>query len=243
MENAIFFLSLNTAVSGFSIKVGTVIAIQKEFVQQLEMGEKALKTYIIFLHIYVSLITVNIVIMIIRSARYHLLLASNSTFMTDSLYLGTNQKNTTYLTPIGAVICQIDTNFSQFQSLNMLPFYIRLEHLKLIYYSLFSIFSKSYLTQAQFASFSYFHIYLPPKFDSNYFGILLQKIVKPYDHEKVTSAIGKLLQKHKPIRHCFMMSRKYLSCSFVNKVYDNYNKVSYLQNKNIITWKSLFRRK
>ena len=78
------------------------------------MGEKALKTYIIFLHIYVSLITGNIVIMIIRSARYHLLLASNSTFMTDSLYLGANQKNTTYLTPIGAVICQIDTNFSQF---------------------------------------------------------------------------------------------------------------------------------
>ena len=30
------------------------------------------------------------------------------------------------------------------------------------------------------------------------------------------------------------MSRKKLSCSFVNKIYDNYNRVSYLQNnKNI----------
>ena len=36
---------------------------------------------------HVSIITVNILITIIRFVRYHLLLASNSTFMTDFLYL------------------------------------------------------------------------------------------------------------------------------------------------------------
>ena len=41
------------------------------------------------------------------------------------------------------------------------------------------------------------------------------------------------------------MSRKNLSCSFVNNVYDNYNKISYLQrNKKCYNnLKSLFRRK
>ena len=40
---------------------------------------------------HVFVITGNILITIIRFARYHLLLASNSTFMTDSMYLGTIQ--------------------------------------------------------------------------------------------------------------------------------------------------------
>ena len=39
----------------------------------------------------VSVIIGNIVIAIIRFARNHVLLASNSTFMTDSMYLGTIQ--------------------------------------------------------------------------------------------------------------------------------------------------------
>ena len=37
---------------------------------------------------HVSVITVNILITIIRFARYHLLLASSRTFITDSMYLG-----------------------------------------------------------------------------------------------------------------------------------------------------------
>ena len=41
--------------------------------------------------LYVSIITGNILIMIIRFTCYHLLLASNSVFMTDSMYLGTIQ--------------------------------------------------------------------------------------------------------------------------------------------------------
>ena len=40
---------------------------------------------------HVSAITGNILITIIRFALYHLPLASNSTFMTDSMYLGTFQ--------------------------------------------------------------------------------------------------------------------------------------------------------
>ena len=40
---------------------------------------------------HVSVITENILIKIIRFARYHLFLASNSTFMTDSMHLGTIQ--------------------------------------------------------------------------------------------------------------------------------------------------------
>ena len=40
---------------------------------------------------HVSVITGNILITMIRFSRYHLLLASNSTFMTDSMYLGTIQ--------------------------------------------------------------------------------------------------------------------------------------------------------
>ena len=75
--------------------------------------------------------------------------------MTDSLYSGTIQiwqnlnEHHYYLTLTKSVICQIDANYSPFQSLNMLPFHIRLERLKLIYYSL------------KFASFSYLHMYLP----------------------------------------------------------------------------------
>ena len=49
-----------------------------------------------------------------------------------------------YLTLTKSVICQMDANCSPFQWLNMLPFHIRLEHLKLIYQSLVSTFFKCY---------------------------------------------------------------------------------------------------
>ena len=65
------------------------------------------------------------------------------------------------LTQTKSVICQLDAIFSPFQLLNMLPFQIRLEQLKLIYYSLISNFSKYCLKLAQFASFSYLQMYLP----------------------------------------------------------------------------------
>ena len=67
-------------------------------------------------------------------------------FMTDSQYIGTIHIGWNlnecyyYLTSNKSEICQIDANFTPFQSLNMLPLHIRLEHLKLTYYSLISIF-------------------------------------------------------------------------------------------------------
>ena len=149
--------------------IGILIAIQKKLVQLHEMGtqiksslllmlhnkfiftasficlqssflfqhvKKAMKTCIILLH--VSVIKRNILVNIIKFTRYHLLLSSNSAFMTDSLYSSTIQMNSTIITS-KSLICQIDTNISTFQPLNMLLFHIRLEHLKLIYYSLISI--------------------------------------------------------------------------------------------------------
>ena len=58
-------------------------------------------------------------------------------------------------------ICQIDTNCSPFHSLNMFPSRIRLEHLKLIYYSLISIFFKHHFKTSTFSSFSYLHMHAP----------------------------------------------------------------------------------
>ena len=56
----------------------------------------------------------------------------------------------------------------------MLPFYIRLERLKLTYYSLISNFSKYYFKTGILCShFLSSHIFTALEFDKNYFGILL----------------------------------------------------------------------
>ena len=90
---------------------------------------------------HVSVITGNRKLPIITKIRFppcHPRLASSSTFMTDSMYLGIIQiwwnlnEHYCYLISIKSVIWQIDTNCSPLQSLNMLPFYIRLGRLKLI---------------------------------------------------------------------------------------------------------------
>ena len=76
--------------------------------------------------------------MIIRFAGHHLL-ASSSSFMTDSMYLGTIQsfrnfsKQYYYLISTTSMIWQIDANCSLLHSLSILPFYLWLEHSKLIY--------------------------------------------------------------------------------------------------------------
>ena len=95
-------------------------------------------------------------------------------------------------------------------------------------------FSKNYFKTGTICLLFYFHMYL-------WFGILLWKIVK----KNISKTINqKIFRKYNPIRHYFVMSRKWLSCPFANEVYDNYNKVSYLQeSKNAITWKPLFKRK
>ena len=46
--------------------------------------------------------------------------------------------------------------------------------------------------------------HLLPKFDSDQFGILLWKIIKPRDHNETKLSIGKILRKYKPIRHYFV---------------------------------------
>ena len=104
-----FWYFLNIALRKFSnSNIGRVNAIQKNFVYLHRMDE--------------------------------LFLASNSTFMTDSKYLSTIQicqnlnEHYHYLVLTTSVILQIDADCSPFQSLNMFPFHIRLENLKLIYY-------------------------------------------------------------------------------------------------------------
>ena len=80
------------------------------------------------------------------------------------------------------MICQIDSNCTPFQSLNTLPFHIRLECLKLIYYSLKSIFFIYYFkTGTCYLFFLSSPVFIVLEFDSNYFDVLLWKIVKPQD--------------------------------------------------------------
>ena len=129
---------------------------------------------------HISVVTGNVLMSIIRFACYSLLLAFYSSFMPDFKYLRTIQiwRNLDeyyyYLTSIKSVAFQIDANCFPFQSLNLLPCKIRLEHLKLIYYSLLSIFSKFYFKPSTLCLlFLSSHVFNSLEFDSNYFGILL----------------------------------------------------------------------
>ena len=147
-----------------------------------------------------------------RFIHYHLLITSNSTFMTHSQFLVIIQvwwnlnEHKYYLTSTDSVISQIDVNCSPFQSLTMVPFHIRLESLKLIYYSLISHFSLyCFKTGILCLLFSSSHLFTALDFDSNYFGILWKK---PRDHNKIKPPIEKIFPKYKPIRHFFVMFRK-----------------------------------
>ena len=78
------------------------------------------------------------------------------------------------------VICQIHTNCPPFQSLNMLPFHIRPECLKLTYCSLIWFFSRYYFkTGILCLLFLSSHVFPALGLNSNCFGILLWKILKP----------------------------------------------------------------
>ena len=114
-----------------------------------------------------SVITENILITIVRFARYHLLLASNNTFMTDSLYLGTiqicrnlNEHYYYYLISTASVIWQIDANGST----NILGW--------------ISNFSKWYFKTCSISLLLLsLHVSTDLEFDSNYFSTLFWKIV------------------------------------------------------------------
>ena len=52
------------------------------------------------------------------------------------------------------------------------------------------------------------HLFFALKFDSNYFGILLLKIVKLRDYDEIKPPIEIVFQKYRPARHYFGMSQK-----------------------------------
>ena len=84
----------------------------------------------------------------------------------------------------------------------------------------FYISFKNWHTLSPFLIFK--HLFTALEFDSHYIGILFWKIEKRRDHNKTKPLTEEKFQKYKPIRHS-------LSCSFVSKVYDDCNKVTYLQ--------------
>ena len=143
------------------------------------------------------------------------------------------------------MIFQIDANCSPSQFLNIVYFHIRLERVKQIYCSLISILSIYYIqTGTLCLPFLSSHIFIALEINSDYFGILPWKIVKPRDHNEMEPPIGKIFRKYEPIRHYFVMSRKLLSRPFLNEIYDNCNKVFYLQkNKKSYDWETAFEKK
>ena len=150
-----------------------------------------------------------------RFACYHLLLASNNTFMTYFKYLGTTQiwwnlnEHHCYLTSTNSVVFQIDATCSPFQVLNMLPLQFRLEPLRLIYCSLTRNFSEYHFkTDALCLFFFPSHVFSAFDFDSSYIGILLWKIVKPHDDVEIKPLVGEIFQDYKLIIHYFLMSQK-----------------------------------
>ena len=212
------------------------------------MGRK-LWRHISFLS-HVSVITRNILITIIRFSLYHLLFASNSTFTTDSRHLGTIQicrnlnEHYYHLISTTSVIWQIDANCSLFQSLYMLPFHIRIRMLKINLLGLISNFPKYFFkTGTVGLLFLSWHVFNALEFNSNHFGILLWKIVKPRDHNEIKPPIGKIFWKYKPIILFCNVTKKIVVLIFKQSLRQFY-KVSYLRrNKNSITWKPLVRRK
>ena len=109
--------------------------------------EKAMETHYSPPNVFV--ITGNILKTIIRFIRYYLL-ASNSIFKTDSMYIITIQicrnlnEHYYYLISTTPMIWQIDTNCSPFQLLNVLAFHIKFRRLKTNLLGLISIFSNYY---------------------------------------------------------------------------------------------------
>ena len=168
------------------------------------------------------------------------------------MYLGTIQicqnlnEHFYYLISTTSVDWQIDANFSPFQSLDMLPFHIRFGTLKTNLIGLTSYFLNITLKRASTVCllFSSSHVFANLKCNSNHFGILLWKIVKPSDHNEIQPPIRKILQKHETIKHYFVMAQKWLSCSLVTKFTTIIRKHPTSKGvKNALIWKTLLRKK
>ena len=131
-----------------------------------------------------------------------------------SLYLGTNQiwrnlnEHSYYLISSKSVIWQIGKLFSipvvEYASFSHQARMVKTNLVRLI-----SNFSKCYFkTDTICFLFFSLHAFTALEFDSNHFGILLWKMVKPRHHNDIKQPIGKIFLKYKPIRHYFVMFRK-----------------------------------
>ena len=125
-----------------------------------------------------SVIIGNILITIIIFARYHLLVASNSTFMTDFYVLRCNSdlsnlnEHYYYLISPASVIWQINANCSPFHSLNVL-FSHQARTVQTNLLGLLSNFPKNYFKAGTIRLlFLSPHVFTAVEFNSNYFGIL-----------------------------------------------------------------------
>ena len=109
---------------------------------------------------------------------------------------------------------------------------------------LISNFSKYYFKTSSICFlFLSSHVITALEFNCNHFGTLLWKIVKPPDHNEIEPPIRKIFRKYKLIIHYLVISWKQLSCSFTNKVCDNYNKVSHFQrNKKCYNLETTFQK-
>ena len=208
IKSSVLLTSLQQVVSYFSFHLP---AIQLFISTWSENYTYKNNRYIILLYMFLLLQETkrqyNIICSLQSSARFQQRLH-------DSQYLGAihilrnSNEHHYYLTSTKSMICHIDPNFSSFQSLNKLPFYMRLEHLKLIYYSLMSVFSKYHFkTGTVCLFFLSWHAFTALEFDSYHFDILLLKTVKPRDHNEIKPPIEKIFRKCTPIRHYFEMSR------------------------------------
>ena len=123
------------------------------------MGKK-LWRYIYNSPPHVSVITGNILITRIKFARYHLLLATNSTFLADSMYLGCNSD----LSKLEWTLLLFNFNYIRDLTKTRKLFYIPVvdyasfSHQALFHICLLALFS---------------HVFTALEFDSNHVGLLL----------------------------------------------------------------------
>ena len=101
----------------------------------------------------------------------------------DTPYLSIFSPNAGKYGPENSEYGHFSRSGSPFQSLNMLPLHIRPERWKLTYYRLISNVPRCYFKTGTISPlFLESHVFAALEFDSNYFGILLWKIIVPRDH-------------------------------------------------------------
>ena len=162
---------------------------------------------------HISVITGNIPITVITFAHDHPLLPSNSTFITDSIYLDLSKLTVKWTLLLFNFSCIRD--LAKRRKLFSIPvgeyasFSNEARTLKTNLLGLISNFSKYFFkTGTTCLLFSPTHVFVTLICNINHFGILFWKIVKPHDDNEIKPPIGKIFRKYKPITHYFVMSRK-----------------------------------